>query len=813
MPLLVALAMALRASAAPHPEAGLPFLDTWEPREYGGHTQVWSAAEDRAGVMHFGNLARVLSFDGARWGHIDVPGGSWVRALAVDAQDTLWIGGENELGFAVADATGRRAFTSLRGKLPAAAREFGELWRVLLTPRGPLFQSNTWLLRWDGQEFAALPLPAPAGGWQSALAGDTIWITHPKHGWATLSDDGAKLALTPQERPEAFAGATLAFAVPGARESEWILGTARAGLARWDGKTIAPFPTPADARLKESRAYRACALPGGRFAVTTLQGGAFLFDTTGALIAHLNESSGLPDNTVINAAPDSRGGLWLCLERGLARVDTRPWLTWFGVAAGVPRAQLAVRRFGGDLYVAASAAGLLRLAPGGNEGNPARLEPAPGLREYLLALEDAGREMIGLATRGFFAWRPGGGDATLLPGDLLNAQGFSPSARQPGRWLALAAGEIHAFRREGEQWIHEGHVPGLDNVRSLFEDPDGAWWFGLSEDGVARATFPQPTASGPGAPVITRLGRAQGLPAGHGWTRVMLVGGRLLMTCERGLFRFDAATNRFTPTDEFGARFADGTATARTMAEDPRGGVWLAARPAGQAELVTSIDIGLADARGWHPLRLPQLARLDDVADLRLDGDTLWIGGHGGLIRVDVAQWRAAPPEPPPQVALGEVTAGDGARLPLVGGWELPWARRSLRVRFAAPALARDPNAFYETTLLGAGSPVQLADASPERSFAALGAGGYRLQVRARGSDGRWSEPVALAFVVLPPWWLSRWAVSGYLAGAGLVIASGVRRRPRALERRGARRAAPGGARPGGRGRPGASGRRGRGRL
>ncbi len=763
----------------PAAEVGLPFLEVFEPREYGGHTQVWNAVADAAGVMHFGNFGRVLSYDGARWSHFEVPGTTFVRALAVDERDVLWVGAVNELGYAASDATGARMFVSLKDKLPVEARACGELWRVLLTPRGPLFQSNTWLLRWDGEAFATLPLPGP-GGWQAVSLGTAIWLSHPKHGWSALTDDGSALQQTTLARPEAFSGATLICSVPGAKPGEFILATGRAGLVRWDGSTFTSFVTNRDEALKAKRPYRACPLPGGRFALSTLQGGAFIFDLEGKLLAQLDDTTGLPDNTVINLGSDANGGLWLCLERGVVRVDARSWLTWFGPLSGAPRSQLATLRFAGSLFVASSG-GLLRLAPA-SDSSPARLQPVSEVKEYLSTLVDAGRSLIGVSEQGLVEWAEG--TVSRLPGELIDAQSFGASGTQPGRWFALASEQIHTLRRDESAWTYEGRIPGIENVRSIFEGTDGAWWLGLSDEGVLRVTFAQASATGPGAPVIERFGTAQGLPVGHGWTRVMLAGGRLLLSCEKGLFRFDAGSQRFAPTDEFGVRFRDGTFTTRTLVADPKGGMWIAARAAGQAELVTPIDLGLADGAGWHPLRLPQLARLDDVTDLRVDGNVLWVSGHSGIMRVDLSAWRAAPAESAPRLTLREVTAADGVRLPLAGGWELPFGRRSLRLRFAAPSFGRDPQTSYETTLLSSAGPLVLSDPTPERSFAALSPGDYRVRVRGRGADGRWSEPVELAFAILAPWWSSTGALLGYGGLAGLAIAAGVRQRTRALERR-----------------------------
>ncbi len=782
---LLLAAPARPAEEAPPPrELGQPFFEVFDPREYRGHTQVWSAVEDAAGLVYFGNYDGVLVYDGARWDRIAIPGGTFVRALAVDANDTLWIGGVNEVGYAKADATGRRTFTSLRDRLPPAARDFGELWRVALTPRGPVFQSNTWVLRWDGNAFATAALPA-GNGWQLAAAGDTLWLSQSQQGWFTLRDDGTALTLVPQGRPAAYDGAALMFAVPGAQPGEFLFGTARLGLLRWNGAGFTRLPTEVDETLKSKRLYRGLRLADGRLALGTIQAGAFILDPAGRLLARFDEPSGLPGSTVPGLLATRDGTLWLCLYRGMARVDARPWLTWLGPAQGAARSPLrAPVRFKGALYTT-SDDGLLRLVPA-QDGARARLALVPEFPELLEGLEVAGDKLIGFGS-GIFEWAGPGTSRTTLPGNAVNAFDFTPARTQPGRWFAVMNGGLHSYRLEAGAWIAEGPLPELGIVRSLSEQPDGTWWMGTPSDGVLRVTFPAASARGPGGPTITRFNTQNGgLPAGHGWARVSQQGDRPLLRCERGLFRLDATGQRWVPTDEFGPRFADGRTTTRSMTESPRDGLWIAARPAGEAELVSTIEFGVLSPAGWQPVHLPQLARLDDISGLDYDAtdDVLWIAGYAGLVRLDLAGWRAAPPSPPPTVVLRSVETNDGAHLPLAHRWSLPYADRAFRVRFAAPALARDSAALYESTLHGDGEALVLTDASPQREFAALASGDYQLQVRARAGDGRWSAPVSLAFTILPPWWRSGWAWAGYVLLGTAGIAAYIHTRTRALRRR-----------------------------
>jgi signal transduction histidine kinase len=189
-------------------------------------------------------------------------------------------------------------------------------------------------------------------------------------------------------------------------------------------------------------------------------------------------------------------------------------------------------------------------------------------------------------------------------------------------------------------------------------------------------------------------------------------------------------------------------------------------------------------------VNLPELGRLDDVSALRLEdadnrhGGTLWVGGHGGLLRIDVDAWKAtAEPTPTPVLLRGAADA-QGDPLALEGGWKLPHDRRGVRLVFAAPSLARDPSLRFESVLDSGSDRTVIVDATPQRDFSALASGDYHLRVRAIGNAGIWSDPLVISFAVQPPWWLSIWAWVGYVLAGFLLVVVAVRERTRELTRR-----------------------------
>jgi hypothetical protein len=766
-------------------EAGQPFFEVFTPRDYQGHGQVWTAAEDRAGLLYFGNLGRILIYDGLGWTQLAMPEASYVRALAIDDDDTLWIGGIDELGYAQTDATGQRIFVSLKDKLPATARTCGAIWKVLLTPHGPVFQTNTWLMRWNGQSFATLELPS-ASSWQMVRADNHLLLNQGNLGLFILADDGQTLSIAPTKRPDFLNNRAINFSLPGTAQGETLLGSLSTGLIVWNGETGQRFAPDLIAEVANNKLYGGTRLSDGRMILTTLQNGAYVVDDAGRLLAHLNQTNGLPTNTVINVFADRSGNAWLCLDQGIVRLDARPWLTWFSPHNGAPRSPLGTPvRFGDDSYLS-SGSGLLKLVPA-TALQPARVEPVADFTHLLNHLVVVDDTLIGLGAQGLFSWRPGQESVSIL-GEMFNVGSFVPSRHQPGRWFAIADGNLYTIRQDGETWIEEGAVPGLNNLNSLLEQDDGTWWFGASFGGAVRVTFPDPSATSPGSPTMTTFAENAGLPTDFGWVQVSALGDHLLFQCELGVFRFDPKTQRVAPTAELGARFTDGTWTPRSLAPDPDGGVWIAAKRVGAAEISSTNEIGLADATGWHPLLLPEVHALDDISGLRVEpgdgadrGPTLWISGHSGLIRVDLDAWRRARSPVPPPVIVRAITQSDGTRLALSGDWELPFVNRSFTLTFAAPT---GTTVTFESTLTGAGSPLVQTDASPQRTFTGLSTGTYQLKLRARNEGGAWSAPTALEFSVQSPWWATPWAWAAYLIIATFLVTLIVGLRTRTLRRR-----------------------------
>src|SRR5690625_396829 len=230
-----------------------------------------------------------------------------------------------------------------------------EVWRVVPTAEGVYFSSRERLFRWDNESM---------NSWTTETSfslvfefDDAFHVVEPGRGLMRMEDD----VLIPSPVSDAFVNDIVYEALPD--DDDVILITRDNGLQRFDGLNIEPFSTEVDAELKRGRVYHGAALRDGRFAIATRASGVFIIKRDGRLERVLNEASGMADSQTWFAFEDAQRGLWVALNRGIARVDFSAEYTYFDESAGVDGLVAAVNRHQDQIHVATST-GVLRLDAG-----------------------------------------------------------------------------------------------------------------------------------------------------------------------------------------------------------------------------------------------------------------------------------------------------------------------------------------------------------------------------------------------------------------------------------------------------------------
>jgi hypothetical protein len=110
-------------------EEGLPLVINYSPKEYDAQGQNWAIIQDRNGYMYFGNTEGcVLKNDCVSWRQIPVSNGSIVRSLAIDHNDVVYVGAQNEIGYLAPDSVGLYRYVSLLSEIDSSYHNFGNVW-------------------------------------------------------------------------------------------------------------------------------------------------------------------------------------------------------------------------------------------------------------------------------------------------------------------------------------------------------------------------------------------------------------------------------------------------------------------------------------------------------------------------------------------------------------------------------------------------------------------------------------------------------------------------------------------------------------
>lgn len=742
-------------------EVGLPFLENIAPETYQAHDQNWAVAQDHRGVLYFGNTVGLVEYDGASWRFIRLADGrlDLVRSLATGPDGTVYVGARGDFGYLAPDSLGQMRFVSLR---PDATFS-DDILRVHATPGGVFFQSASTLIRYhEGRLQRWTPGPSGTPDHHQFIAsfvlGRSVYVQHTGHGLMRL--EGGR--LRPVSGTAVFTEAAIraALALPGRRV---LIGTQEKGFFHFDGRSVRPFPTGADAFVRTNILSDTALLPDGTVALATLRGGVAVIDTAGVLRLRIDEARGLRTQNVKALFVDAQHGLWMALNSGLARVEWPAPITSFGSATGLRDAVLSVVRHQGTLY-AGTDRGLYRLVTPAGAGALPHFVEVPGIALQCWALVTTGDALLAATTGGVYEVR----DGTVRLVQKGVALALHRSEHDPDRLYAGLSDGVVVLRRERGRWGGGTRVAGTDGhvVRSMVEDEAGVLWLGGAFEGVLRLP--------PWPDTVVHLGAKHGLAESN--VRLFRLGAEAYVAAPGGIYRYHppaagSDTLHFRPDDALQSAVEGRLAWLLATQADARGHVWLS----------TWTGVGQARRRPGGTFAWTS-APFFRIADHRVhviypDADgTVWLGSSKGLLRVRPPFDRPAVVRHP--ALLRRVVARRDSVL--FGGTQpsaapvslvVPYRDNTLRFEAAAPGFGDMRATEYQFRLEGFDDDWWPWSPDVYKQYTNLPPGRYRLHVRARDGLQRLAPESVVSVQVLPPWWRTGWALLAYgLLASGFVL-------------------------------------------
>lgn len=299
---------------------GLPGIRNFTRAEYAGGIQSWSLGETDNGLLYFANNSGLLEYNGAQWAlYKSVQAIN--RAICTDG-NRIYVGAFNEFGFYEENEKGALVYHSLTHLVKGKIGDFDEIWRIHKTSFGIVFQSFKAIFIYQSGK---IDIVYPRSSFHfSYYVNGILWVYDEEQGLMQYRE--GKVRLLPGG--DFFIGTQIWSILP-LNDDEVLIGTSKKGVFRYNGTKVIPWDSKINERLKRYQIYSAKRLKNNYFAFGTIQNGLIVTDTAGNLVFEMNKERGLQNNTVLGIGQDYKGNIWLCLDNGISMIEFDSPLSYF----------------------------------------------------------------------------------------------------------------------------------------------------------------------------------------------------------------------------------------------------------------------------------------------------------------------------------------------------------------------------------------------------------------------------------------------------------------------------------------------------
>ncbi|MFB2118427.1 triple tyrosine motif-containing protein [Parapedobacter sp. 2B3] len=747
----------------------IPQIINYNNNQYKGGLQNWDIAQDSQGIMYFGNNEGLLTFNGRYWSIFPLPNATVVRSVAIDKNNRIYVGGQDELGYFEADTMGRLQYHSMVQLIPEAERKFADVWDIAVRGNEVFFRTNTKILHCkDGR----MTVDKVATEWQFLGVAEGALYAQAMHQGIMRYDAGI---WKPLANHAGLEGNVVTGIMPYSQDT-LLVTTLKNGLYYLTHNTLIRKETPFDRLFAADRIY--CGLPVNTdwFVFGTTSAGVLIMDRANRLVQQYVYGEGLQKNNVRGVFIDRNQNLWLALDDGIDFIAVNSAVKYIQPNKTNPTSSYAIRLFDGQLYIGTSNG--LYTSPIDAAQSDISLSHADftevnntegqvwGLNEInnrlLMGHEDGGFEIAGREAHNIFA----------IPGTWL----FQPVSRvfpSPHVIAGTYLGLQHLAFDSGSGFFDVGRIDGpYESLRFIhYDDRHHAIWASHPYRGIFKFQLSDDYTSVSHQKTYTE---AEGLPATL-YNYLFLIKNEITVATNDGIYEYDADSDSFIPSPVFYEQFKG--MELQYLKEDDNGNVWF----------VSHKKLGVADfsqPNGDVPFTITYFPELNGKIlggfenIYALNDENIFIGANKGAIHLNYKRYKAAISRPDVLLSLVTVIDSDKQERTLYGGHKtskiasptVDYQSNSFHFSFSTTLYDQQDNVEFSYILEGFDKGWSTWSNRSEKEYTNLSPGNYVFKVKSRNTKGNESTVGDYHFAIKPPWYANAVSYTIYLVLICLLI-------------------------------------------
>jgi len=749
-------------------EIGIPFLNYYTPEDYNAGGNNWCIAQDKNGIMYFGNINNgLLEFDGASWRFIKVPNNSTVRAIAIDDSNKVFVTAYQDFGYLAPDSIGKLKFNSLKSHINKNSRNIGEVWDVVANSKGVYFKTSSKMFRWNGNKLFF---------WDSLNAfrlykiGDDVYTRGNGIGLMKIVGDSLKLMPDGDYFSSIGVFDMIQYQNKLTNKKNILITTNRKGLFYHDGNKFHQFKTEADSLLIKSQIYNTCLLNNGDFAFATQRGGVIIINQNGQLVNVFNENHGLPINVVYDVFQDNSNGLWLATSKGIVHLEYPSSLSKFPQKEIIKNTVTNMLRINNTLY------GVNDLGTIFFNYKSSSFELVKGINKPSFFLNYSYGDVFVGTNSGLGIIKDGKISEWILNN---SSNQIVTSKYYPGRIYVGHRQGITILQKISNSNKYKAYLTNYDEeALVIVEDIDSSLWIQSFETGVKHTTKKLNNLN---ENVINNLSlhsytAQNGLPGDE--LNIFNIEERVLLATNKGTYKFNKINNSFELDSTLGSNFTDSTKTILLLKKSYNDDFWAFIRAEEKYE-IGKIARQNNGKYKWVPK--PQLNRikLHNVQyiypdyNINTEKEKLWISSPDGLFIYN--------PELEKSVNIDYSTFIRNIKIKndstIYGGHYhskyipvISYSNNDITFEVSSTSFNNPSTNNYQYLLEGNDDTWSKWTHETKKVYTNLSEGDYKFRARSKNIYGVIGKEDFFIFKILHPWYLTWWAFLIYLFFFGLTI-------------------------------------------
>ncbi len=733
---------------------GQPFIGqreitNYEKKKYNAGTQNWQIQQDKQGRMYFANNEGVLSFDGNYWELYPLPNKTIVWSIEM-ANNKLFVGGQDEIGYLSPDDGGQLVFHSLKSLLDESDQKFADIWNIVNVGEDIFFRSISRLFKWNKGK---MKVYQPSSTWFFLGKFQNKVIAHDEtRGIMMYKNGNWEVFIKKQDLPENFYITSISDYTQGSS----IITTSKNGLFQLTEEGIKPLTIKG---VNNNQHFTSVVkIDEFNYILGTYNNGVYLFNEKNEVIESFSKQEGLQNNNLRSLYIDKSKNIWMGLNNGISFIpfnnaikDINP--VNFGDGSGY---SMAVHK--NHMYFASSN-GTFEL-PFENK------KDLSYLKNDLTNISEGQTWKLGILNNQLYAGKEDG----LYQIENRNTKIVD---KKSGYWIfetlsnkqnLVVTGSYEQVRLFNH---NEGQLKDIGNIKSfagsarfLATDADQNIWISHPYRGVYKINLKDSS---------TKLYTSdQGLPSTLN-NHVYKIKNKVLIATERGIFEYNEVNNSFEMSSYYKKIYGD--KSVRYLKEDVLGNIWF----------VQEKNLGVIDLSGPKPsiVYIPELngnilSGFENVYSY--DKYNTFIGGQKGFYQINFEKYKEN--ISPLKIFIRNVKIKGDIDSVLFGGYhgnineeqslsnignaKVAYQLNSFHFEYVSPLFEQQTNLEYSYRLKGFDKTWSDWNKKTEKDYTNLSIGYYVFEVKARNNLNNESPVTSYIFQVLPPWYFNIWSITFY---------------------------------------------------